>query len=234
MFERLYDFAPLDSRSIVKAVATGLSMAWLRRHTSTIAQIDMLVGDIYGNRDYSAIGLSANTIASSFGRVVSEDLDLPDVQPADVAMALCRMVSYNIAHLSYLNAKRYDLPRIFFGGCVRFPQLLAPCQEGYLDSASRAHVDSSAVAPSEGVDFHKLTSAAISMGYQTNTLACRFFIRGHSYTMDTISFAIRFWSKVRWLQNLPDWHFCNALLPRIHVVRISSRVEARAWYTFPR
>jgi hypothetical protein len=24
-----------------------------------------------------------------------------------------------------------------------------------------------------------------------------FFIRGHPYTMDTISFAIRFWSKVR-------------------------------------
>lgn len=78
----------------------------------------MLVGDIYGNRDYSSIGLSASTIASSFGRVVSEDLDLSDVQPADVAMALCRMVSYNIAHLSYLNAKRYNLPRIFFGGWV--------------------------------------------------------------------------------------------------------------------
>lgn len=76
----------------------------------------MLVGDIYGDRDYSSIGLSASTIASSFGRVVSKDLDLADVQPADVAMALCRMVSYNIGHLSYLNAKRYSLPRIFFGG----------------------------------------------------------------------------------------------------------------------
>jgi len=29
----------------------------------------MLVGDIYGDRDYSAIGLSASTIASSFGKV---------------------------------------------------------------------------------------------------------------------------------------------------------------------
>ena len=76
----------------------------------------MLVGDIYGDRDYTAIGLSASTIASSFGRVVSADLDLPGLEPADMAMALCRMVSYNIAHLSYLNAKRYDLPRIFFGG----------------------------------------------------------------------------------------------------------------------
>ena len=51
----------------------------------------------------------------------------------------CRMVSYNIGHLAYLNAKRYGLQRVFFGG---------------------------------------------------------FFIRGHPYTMETISFAIKFWSKV--------------------------------------
>ena len=48
------------------------------------------------------------------------------------------MVSYNIGHLAYLNAKRYGLPRVLFGG---------------------------------------------------------FFIRGHPYTMETISFAIKFWSK---------------------------------------
>lgn len=50
-----------------------------------------------------------------------------------------RMVSYNIGHLAYLNAKRYGLSRVLFGG---------------------------------------------------------FFIRGHPYTMETISFAIKFWSKV--------------------------------------
>ena len=50
----------------------------------------------------------------------------------------CRMVSYNIGHLAYLNAKRYGLSRVLFGG---------------------------------------------------------FFIRGHPYTMETISFAIKFWSK---------------------------------------
>ena len=36
------------------------------------SQVDMLVGDIYGDRDYSSIGLSATTIASSFGKVVSQ------------------------------------------------------------------------------------------------------------------------------------------------------------------
>ena len=57
---------------------------------------------------------------------------------ADIALALCRMVSYNIGHLAFLNAKRYGISRVFFGG---------------------------------------------------------FFIRGHRYTMNVISYAIRFWSK---------------------------------------
>ncbi|GMH37452.1 hypothetical protein BSKO_05325 [Bryopsis sp. KO-2023] len=100
--------------------------------------VDMLVGDIYGGRDYAQIGLAADTIASSFGKVVGQDKDLEDYSPADIALALCRMVSYNIGHLAYLNAMRYGLKRIIFGG---------------------------------------------------------FFIRGHPYTMDTISFAIRFWTK---------------------------------------
>lgn len=69
-----------------------------------------------------------------------DDKDLPDFERADLAMALCRMLSYNIGQLAYLNAKRFGLSRIFFGG---------------------------------------------------------FFIRGHPYTMETISFAIDFWSKAR-------------------------------------
>lgn len=46
----------------------------------------------------------------------AEDKDLNDYKPADVAMALCRMVSYNIAQLAYLNAKKEGINRIFFGG----------------------------------------------------------------------------------------------------------------------
>ena len=55
-----------------------------------------------------------------------------------MCLALCRMVAYNIGQLAYLNAMRYGIQRIFFGG---------------------------------------------------------FFIRGHPYTMEIISYAIRFWSK---------------------------------------
>ena len=71
---------------------------------------------------------------------LADDKDLEEFEPADLAMALCRMLSYNIGQLAYMNAVRYGLSRIFFGG---------------------------------------------------------FFIRGHPYTMETISFAIDFWSKAR-------------------------------------
>ncbi|PKU86941.1 Pantothenate kinase 2 [Dendrobium catenatum] len=102
------------------------------------SNIDMLVGDIYGGLDYSKIGLSASTIASSFGKTVSTSKELLDYRPEDISLSLLRMISYNIGQISYLNALRYGLKRIFFGG---------------------------------------------------------FFIRGHAYTMDTISFAVHFWSK---------------------------------------
>lgn len=100
--------------------------------------IDMLVGDIYGGMDYSKIGLSASTIASSFGKTISENKEVEDYKPEDISLSLLRMISYNIGQISYLNALRFGLKRIFFGG---------------------------------------------------------FFIRGHAYTMDTISFAVHFWSK---------------------------------------
>ncbi|XP_055959795.1 pantothenate kinase 1-like [Mercurialis annua] len=114
-------------------------------HRGNNRMIDMLVGDIYGGTDYSKFGLSSTTIASSFGKVISGNKELEDYKPEDVARSLLRMISNNIGHvtffpnyfqISYLNALRFGLKRIFFGG---------------------------------------------------------FFIRGHSYTMDTISVAVHFW-----------------------------------------
>jgi len=143
--------------------------------------VDMLVGDIYGT-DYTKIGLKADTIASSFGKILMEAsrapiatqvwvtlqrtlalwLDLlrslpgirrliPGIRGAscgcwraskeyrseDVAMGVLRMVSNNIAQIAYLNALRFSLSRIYFGG---------------------------------------------------------YFIREHRYTMDTISYGVNFWS----------------------------------------
>ncbi|XP_062158988.1 pantothenate kinase 1 isoform X1 [Alnus glutinosa] len=107
-------------------------------HQGNNRVIDMLVGDIFGGMDYSKIGLSSTTIASSFGKAISDNKELEDYRPEDLARSLLRMISNNIGQISYLNALRFGLKRIFFGG---------------------------------------------------------FFIRGHTYTMDTISVAVHFWSK---------------------------------------
>lgn len=107
-------------------------------HQGNNRAIDMLVGDIYGGLDYSKIGLTSTAIASSFGRAITENKELEDYKPEDIARSLLRMISNNVGQIAYLNALRFGLKRIFFGG---------------------------------------------------------FFIRGHAYTMDTISVAVNFWSK---------------------------------------
>lgn len=84
-------------------------------HRGNNRVIDMLVGDIYGT-DYSKIGLASTAIASSFGKAISENKELEDWKPEDIARSLLRMISNNIGQIAYLNALRYGLKRIFFGG----------------------------------------------------------------------------------------------------------------------
>ncbi|KAG4924447.1 hypothetical protein JHK85_050936 [Glycine max] len=78
--------------------------------------VDMLVGDIYGGMDYSKIGLSSTAIASSFGKAISDNKEREDYKPEDIARSLLRMISNNIGQISYLNALRFGMKRIFFGG----------------------------------------------------------------------------------------------------------------------
>uniref|UniRef100_M1BJJ0 Pantothenate kinase 2 n=1 Tax=Solanum tuberosum TaxID=4113 RepID=M1BJJ0_SOLTU len=79
--------------------------------------IDMLVGDIYGGMDYSKIGLSASTIASSFGKTISENKDLEDYKPEDISLSLLRMISYNIGQFlgneSLLDGSKGDAQAMF-------------------------------------------------------------------------------------------------------------------------
>eukprot|EP00762_Andalucia_godoyi_P003538 ANDGO_04290.mRNA.1 Pantothenate kinase 2 len=88
-------------------------------HTS----VDMLVGDIYG-RDYQVGKLSADTIASSFGKAsyFSQE-EVEEVRSgkrkgahADLAHALLGTVCNNLAQIAYLNAQKENLARIYFGG----------------------------------------------------------------------------------------------------------------------
>ncbi|KAL6351408.1 hypothetical protein AAG906_035200 [Vitis piasezkii] len=70
-------------------------------HQGNNRVIDMLVGDIYGGMDYSKFGLASTTIASSFGKAISENKELEDYRPEDVSRSLLRMISNNIGQVRY-------------------------------------------------------------------------------------------------------------------------------------
>ncbi|KAJ3090380.1 hypothetical protein HK102_003926 [Quaeritorhiza haematococci] len=81
------------------------------------ANVDMTVGDIYGGRDYSALGLNASMTASFFGKFVTKDPPLLDgVSDADICKGLLHLVTNNIGQIAYLNALRFNCKSIFFAG----------------------------------------------------------------------------------------------------------------------
>eukprot|EP00696_Hemimastix_kukwesjijk_P011488 gnl/Hemi2/24420_TR8210_c0_g1_i1.p1 gnl/Hemi2/24420_TR8210_c0_g1~~gnl/Hemi2/24420_TR8210_c0_g1_i1.p1 ORF type:complete len:374 (-),score=134.79 gnl/Hemi2/24420_TR8210_c0_g1_i1:117-1238(-) len=80
-------------------------------------QADMLVGDIYGDHDYSSIGLSKDIIASCFGKLVMMSPEaVRNIRQEDIALALLKMIAFNIGQIAYLNAVRYNVKRVFFAG----------------------------------------------------------------------------------------------------------------------
>jgi len=80
------------------------------------AKVDMLVGDIYG-QDYSKLGLKSTMIASSFGKVFKKGCEKERFSPEDISKSLLYAVSNNIGQIAYMNAEKYNLDRIYFGGC---------------------------------------------------------------------------------------------------------------------
>ena len=52
------------------------------------------------NLKQSQIGLSASTIASSFGKAISDKKELEDYRPEDISLSLLRMISYNIGQVN--------------------------------------------------------------------------------------------------------------------------------------
>lgn len=82
------------------------------------AKVDMMVGDIYGeNSDaLEKLGLAANIVASSFGKLVSKEDPAQGLTQEDLARALLSLVTNNIGQVSYLNAKLHNTPRIYFVG----------------------------------------------------------------------------------------------------------------------
>lgn len=99
------------------------------------ANVDMLVGDIYG-QDYGKIGLKSTTIASSFGRVfrmksqaeaeaaaqadgVSSTNAIPPnvgFSESDISRSLLYAVSNNIGQIAFLQSQIHNVSDIYFGG----------------------------------------------------------------------------------------------------------------------
>ncbi|TFK87590.1 pantothenate kinase [Polyporus arcularius HHB13444] len=78
--------------------------------------VDMLVGDIYGS-DYSKLGLKSTMIASTFGKVFKKQGGKKGTFTAeDIAKSLLYAISNNIGQIAYMNAEKYNLDRIYFGG----------------------------------------------------------------------------------------------------------------------
>ncbi|KAL9360730.1 hypothetical protein Peur_048853 [Populus x canadensis] len=58
------------------------------RHRGSNRAVDTVTGDIYGGKDYSKIGLSSTTIASSFGKAISDSKELEDYKPEGISRSL--------------------------------------------------------------------------------------------------------------------------------------------------
>ena len=77
-----------------------------------------MVGDIYGNDSEALekLGLPANIVASSFGKLVSKQEPAFGLKQEDLARALLFMVTNNIGQVAHLNAQLHKTKRIYFVG----------------------------------------------------------------------------------------------------------------------
>lgn len=91
--------------------------------------VDMLVSDVYGASDaLNNLGLKSTTIASSFGKVFRKDKSASSAEGGseerrkrfrqeDICKSLLYAISNNIGQIAYMNAEKFGLDRIYFGGC---------------------------------------------------------------------------------------------------------------------
>ena len=79
---------------------------------------DRMVGDIYGQNSNALdkLGLTADVVASSFGKLVAKQHPARGLTQEDLARALLLMVTNNIGQVAYLNAKLHNTKRIYFVG----------------------------------------------------------------------------------------------------------------------
>lgn len=135
--------------------------------------VDMLVGDIYGT-DYGKIGLKSTAIASTFGKVLK--LKRLEERNAESSGSESPTSDQDISHFSHEDMSQSLL---FAIRCV-LQRVLIPVSSS--TNSTSNNIGQIAYLQSEK---HKIKH--IYFGGS--------FIRGHRQTMNTLSYAIRFWSK---------------------------------------
>jgi len=150
--------------------------------------VDMLVGDIYGT-DYGKIGLKSTTIASSFGKVFRKKRQAEN--EAEDSGGLGSKARHQHGH---------DVEHPQDGG-IHHEEAAAATPSEYRPQSSGTS------APFSTADISRSLLYAISnnigqiafLQSQIHGLSHIYFggsfIRGHPQTMNTLSYAIKFWSK---------------------------------------
>ncbi|KAI0389419.1 fumble-domain-containing protein [Xylariaceae sp. FL0594] len=143
------------------------------------AKVDMLVGDIYGT-DYSKIGLKSTAIASSFGKVFRMKREAEDEAEDHGNIAHDdRDPEEQIQNLSIKPTARSSQENARAGSNARF----SACDV----SRSLLYAISNNIGQIAYLHSHIHGLSHIYFGGS--------FIRGHPQTMNTLSYAIKFWSK---------------------------------------
>lgn len=161
------------------------------------SKVDMLVGDIYGT-DYGKIGLKSTTIASSFGKVFKmkreaekeaedsggmhrpdemplSDATVPNLQPGS-------KISANHAEIVEVQEQE-QIDHLFSLGHGSKKFSASDISRSLLYAISN-NIGQIAFLQSQVHSLNKIYFGGS-------------FIRGHPQTMNTLSYAIRFWSKGR-------------------------------------
>ena len=139
------------------------------------AKVDMLVGDIYGT-DYGKIGLKSSTIASSFGKVFRMNREEDEVVEASSSSG---PANGNPTPQSTQPAPGSDAPTD--------PKSSSAAAFSSSDiSRSLLYAISNNIGQIAYLQSEKHSLSTIYFGGS--------FIRGHRQTMNTLSYAIKFWS----------------------------------------
>lgn len=156
------------------------------------SHVDMLVGDIYGT-DYGKIGLKSTTIASSFGKVFrmkreaeSEAEDMGGLSNGDIDHALHEQRQQNQQQTHEQHPTQSSSSSSGPGAAPA-----APADTSRFSSADVSRSLLYAISNNIGqLAFLQSQVHGLERIYFGGS-----FIRGHPQTMNTLSYAIKFWSK---------------------------------------